>query len=180
MENKANQKYIEEIINLEDLTGHGSAIQLDDRRPDGQSLDRVKIFHSNSTALCQNFQFVEIVNGFTPGALKNIIALSERKLRVYAVTKNQISFLSCSDLPEEISKPLYNKESSLLTTMNFSPKNSTIHIFSTPKNFYKFFYRIKLCSLTGKILNTDQIKWSYIKILSRRHTPQHSPSKTPS
>ena len=42
-----------------------------------------------------------VVEGFTEGALKNIITLSKKKIRLYKVTEESIKLLSCSDLPPD-------------------------------------------------------------------------------
>ena len=52
-------------------------------------------------------RYLEVVEGFTPEALKNIITISRDKLRVYAVTENKITFVSCSDIPNGKAKRLF-------------------------------------------------------------------------
>ena len=36
----------------------------------------------------------EVIDGFTPGALKNIVTISSKFIRVYAVTESSINFIS--------------------------------------------------------------------------------------
>ena len=96
-----NQKDRE--INIKELEGEPADLNLAEvQEVEGQFEKRV--IHAPDEYSLDISTVQAILEGFTEGALQNIIALSADKIRLYKVTLESIDLLSCSDIPAQYSK----------------------------------------------------------------------------
>ena len=75
--------------------------------------------------------FLRIVEGFTLGALYNMIIVTRNQLRVYAATQDKITFLSCSEIPEPISTFVVSYSYPSWLSVLVTKKRSTIQLLIT-------------------------------------------------
>ena len=160
MNGKASSQVVEEAINEAYLKARMQEIQLQSHQYKLMNTKKFKIHPPKNIAFSQSNNFLKIIDGFTPEATKNIIALSSQQIRVYSVTEDKINFLSCSQLPKEIAEFIYANFSSPKARINFNSKSGVILIF---KDVNTFVYTIKLCRATGKLLNVKKSDFSYFK-----------------
>ena len=81
---------------------------------------------------------IGVVEGFTEGAVKNLITITKQKIRLYRVGLDSINFLSCSDLPEGDFSQL-NKHMNISNGCTFFSEPSTQTVRILPRKAIKSF-----------------------------------------
>ena len=130
MEAKNEQElFEEESINLEELSLGGEVlnIQLDYMTP-GQ-FEKTLVEAPEGITL-QKDRYLKVIEGFTPGAVKNIITIARHKIRVYAVTGTKIEFTSSSGLHKEASELIFEESFKSGSVIAFRKKATTIQLLS--------------------------------------------------
>ena len=92
-----------------------------------------------------------VLEGFTEGALKNILTLSKEKVRPYKVTKDSIELLSCS-------KPV--KCTSIGTSESCFPDSASCSVQIFPFKGKTTGFILKFDSKTGELIEEQEFKFS--------------------
>ena len=90
----------ESRINVKDLEGEPLDINLASIQ-EAEGLLGKELIHAHEEYSFDNELFKTVVDGFTEGALKDFITISEEKTRLYKVTEDSIKALSCFERPSE-------------------------------------------------------------------------------
>ena len=98
-----------------------------------------------------------IVDGFTPGAVKNILSMDGKDLKVFSVTENSIEFLSQSKLLLSTKSWEWEFER---TTLIFQPQSRSLIIFSNSSESNKV---VKLSKDNGELVEEYDLDFSHIK-----------------
>ena len=109
MEENEQFSYQEEILNLQEVLSSQPNTDISQllQQPSAGELQRTTIEAPEGMTL-RSDRYLKVVDGFTPGALKNIITISRQSLRVYRVSESKISLFSSSDLPETLEETIFN------------------------------------------------------------------------
>ena len=99
----ANPNPKEIKINLNELGGDPVDINLGEIQEVEGEFDK-RIIHAPDDYSLDYRTTKTILDGFTEGALKNIVTLSAEKVRLYKVTEDSITLLSCSSLPQKLAE----------------------------------------------------------------------------
>ena len=99
-EKRESKESTEELdINLNQL--EGGTVQIDlNRLQEEEDQFEIKVIHAQKEFSFGNLVYKKVVDGFTEGALKNIIVISESRIRLYMVTADSIDILSSSEIPK--------------------------------------------------------------------------------
>ena len=130
IEETQNNQYQEETLNLEGFHGEELTVNLGELRQNPTNPEK-ELLQAPEDITFNYGRNLQLVDGFTPGALKNIITLTAKKLRVYGVSETKIWFISCSDIPKELQKGLAKINlNSYLNNILFHPLNCSIDVIS--------------------------------------------------
>ena len=158
MEETPTKTYKQEIINIQELGGEQLKVNVQ------QLLRKAKTGTFESTAInapegmtFQHDRYLKVVDGFTPNALKNIITVSREKLRVYEVTQNTISLLSCSELRKDIGERVFEKNYQKFKNLIFLKHIQTLQFIEAQGRETII---IKLEAVKGKILTIKRLRFS--------------------
>ena len=88
-------------INIKELDGDSVDLNLAELHEVQGQFEKRVISSPDEYSFDKNTK-TSILEAFTEGALKNIIALSTEKIRLYKVTEDSIELLSCSSLPHAL------------------------------------------------------------------------------
>ena len=126
IQHKELQKtHIEETLNLTTL--QGDTLEVDERLVNRRPQIAEKSFIRAPDDLSFDYnRLIEVVDGFTQNARKNIITVTTKKLRVYAVSEDRIRLASCSDLPESSVRFMIDSGYRCWTRSVFSAKKPSL------------------------------------------------------
>ena len=99
----------------------------------------------------RTFSNAEVVQGFTKGAIKNIISLSETKIRLFEVTTDSINLLSCTEVESKELAELLKKMITMRPRLLKNTKSGSTEaqfLFRTLKDTA----RLRFDNQTGKLL----------------------------
>ena len=116
-----------------------------------------KDYNGRKISLAPEIEFqcpirVMMLDGFTKGAVKNLLLLSWQRLRLYSITENSIELLENINIYEEIIGNLFIKNDTWpkRTNLCFSPANSTLYVaFLNSKRAIRGF---SFDNVTGRLL----------------------------
>ena len=169
MDINTNKNFTKETIDPRELKLEGRVLKLD--------FDGMTPGHFEQTYLelpedvvFQTEKYLKIIEGFTPGALKNLILITRKKFRVYAVTETKISFFSSSAIPKEASDLIFSHTFKSGAIMVFRKRNSTLQLLSGTCIISSAFH---LHPETGKLLSVEKRPLSKF---SESHQKFYSPA----
>ena len=116
---------------------------------------------------------LEVVEGFTPGAIKNIITISREFLRVYAVTESKINFLSCSEIPQTALNFIFSRDFKEAKFITYRIQEST-QTLEVLLDLNKRFFILNLSKITGKIINFTETQLTNLKIDKKAILPSQA------
>ena len=164
-------------IHLEELEGEAIDIDFQRAREDqeGQLLHReTETLHAPDYASFGAFPFIKIVDGFTLGAIKNMINISAEKVRLYEIKDRQINLLSCTDLPSEEIKSTISDSGFRLRFALITHKQDTKIQIVSGKGGKGFILRFS--HQTGQLLSTELVDLREKKDL---HCPRYFDIESP-
>ena len=157
MEEAQTNQYQEEILNLADLKGEEITFNLDQIRENPADVQKTGLKAPEDLSF-DYYRELKLVEGFTPGALKNIITITKENLRVYGVSESKIWFISSSEVPEEVKKVLFPRRFSGWTSLLFNSHNTSLQFFfRAPTDSFI----LTLDPETGKLIGSEKISTDY-------------------
>ena len=140
--------HIVEVFNSEDLLTPDEALYVTKCQGDHQTAkSRLILFPPwTSTSMVKKNYNVQVVDGFTQNAVRNLICLDSEKIFVFEVTETRIKFLSSKKLIESISS--FIKTANNTSRLNISCDSGVIFISS--KNAERSF-AISIDKKTGEV-----------------------------
>ena len=154
-----NQLVDERTINLAKLTGEELQVELEELREKRGRFQKIEI-EAPEDITFQDGRYLKVVEGFTPGAAKNIISISKKKLRVYSVTGDSIRLINCSEVPREAGEVIFSKEFIFYQNLIFNKWGPSIQFIAGKSNQSLV---MKINSTTGEILETKKLTFSRIE-----------------
>ena len=151
MEEAHTNQYQEEILNLADLKGEEIDFNLEQIRQNIADVHKATI-QAPEDLTFDYYRHIELVDGFTPGALKNIIIFTKVRLRVYGVSESKIWFISSSEVPKEVTQTLFPRVFPSWTSTLFNSHNTSLQFFFNQENDTLI---LKLDSESGKLTETE-------------------------
>ena len=130
METETTDRFEEETLNLANsnpLPVHVNTNQLESAI---DNLEKTSIPAPEDISFGQG-RYMQVTDGFTPGAVKNLISISTKKLRVYAVTNCRIQFLTSSEIPQEVSELIFNSQFRQFSIVIFRKNKVALQIVSS-------------------------------------------------
>ena len=142
-------------INIKELEGEPVDLNLSEIE-EVEGLFEKRVIHAPDEFSLDKKIIKGILEGFTEGALKNIITLSQEKVRLYKVTEDSISLLSCSDLPHPLLKRGY------ISPTNFVRRpNCSVQVFGYSLAKKNKCFTLKFDHKSGALLDFEETEfWS--------------------
>ena len=158
MEETRKNQLIEETLNLADLEGEEVNFNLEELRQNPGEFQKALIQAPDHLAFDPD-RYLKVTEGFTPGALKNLVTISKTRIRVYAITETSIKFISCSDLPQDVSEKIFHRSYKSYSNLIFSKSTSSLQFIDGDSNSSIL---LKLDPDEGKLVFSKKIIFSII------------------
>ena len=145
-----------EDINLEELEVEGDILSLPRHPIDPAKLEEVLVEAPESSTFDKD-RYLLVSQGFTPGAVQNLITISRHALRVYSVTNTSITHSSCLKIPEKVSKVLFLQKSKSGRVINSIASAKTLKLFFQRYFSKNMIFSIEVEQKTGKMLQFREL-----------------------
>ena len=176
MQEKTTNEFEEETIHLDELEGEELQVDLQQLEQNSAGFQKTLIQAPDHMTF-RDLGYLKTVDGFTPGAIKNIFNISPKRLRVYKVTEEEIALISCSEIPDEIGQQIFTSEFTVWRNLVFNRKTPTIQVISGENNKSINF---QLNPKNGKLVSSEEENYSnidkvcYLKSFGELRPPKNS------